>query len=159
IPSPGWRSASSPTCGTARSTSRRTPATRADWPPSTGWPVRSPSAASSRTCSSAPWTCFTRCDADGSNQEAVRMSIDPADDTLPRGVRLLYPPRLNKLMAFSEEERETLGLIGLVPEGFDDEERQLQRVHLQLGQKTTDLERYVFLSSLQDNDETLFYSA
>src|ERR1019366_5704868 len=36
-------------------------------------------------------------------------------------------------------------------------ELQLQRVHLQLSQKTTDLERYVFLSSLQDNDETLFY--
>jgi malate dehydrogenase (oxaloacetate-decarboxylating)(NADP+) len=87
------------------------------------------------------------------------MSIDPSNDSLPRGVSLLYHPRLNKLMAFTEEERETLGLIGLVPEGFDDEERQLQRVHLQLGKKTSDLERYVFLSSLQDNDETLFYSA
>ena len=87
------------------------------------------------------------------------MSSESADSKLPRGVELLHHPRLNKLTAFTEAEREALGLVGLVPEGVDTEERQLQRVHLQLGQKNTDLERYVFLSSLQDNDETLFYMA
>jgi malate dehydrogenase (oxaloacetate-decarboxylating)(NADP+) len=87
------------------------------------------------------------------------MASDRAPNSLPRGVEVLHNPRLNKLTAFSEAEREALGLVGLLPEGLDSEERQLQRVHLQLGQKTTDLERYVFLSSLQDNDETLFYRA
>ena len=77
--------------------------------------------------------------------------------TLPRGVDLLHNPRLNKSTAFSEVEREAMGLIGLLPEGVDTDEVQLQRVHLQLSEKTTDLERYIFLSSLQDNDETLFY--
>jgi malate dehydrogenase (oxaloacetate-decarboxylating)(NADP+) len=76
---------------------------------------------------------------------------------VPRGADLLHSPRLNKSTAFSEAEREALGLVGLVPEGIDTEELQLQRVHFQLSQKTTELEKYVFLSSLQDNNETLFY--
>ncbi|MBM3996764.1 MAG: NAD-dependent malic enzyme [Planctomycetes bacterium] len=78
---------------------------------------------------------------------------------LPYGADLLHHPRWNKSTAFTEAEREAFGLIGLLPEGIDTEELQLQRVHLQLNQKTTDLEKYIFLSSLQDNDETLFYKA
>jgi malate dehydrogenase (oxaloacetate-decarboxylating)(NADP+) len=74
-----------------------------------------------------------------------------------RGVGLLRDPRLNKSTAFTEAEREKLGLLGLVPEGIDTEENQLQRVLLQLGRKTTDIEKYIYLSALQDNDETLYY--
>ena len=77
--------------------------------------------------------------------------------SLPRGTNLLQNPRLNKSTAFSEAEREALGLVGLLPEGVDTEELQLKRVHFQLSHKTTDLEKYIFLSSLQDNDEILFY--
>ena len=77
--------------------------------------------------------------------------------TTLRGIFLLRDPRLNKSTAFSEAEREALGLIGLVPEGIDSEDTQVQRVLLQLAQKPTDLEKYIFLSQLQDTDETLFY--
>jgi malate dehydrogenase (oxaloacetate-decarboxylating)(NADP+) len=77
----------------------------------------------------------------------------------PRGTELLHNPRLNKGTAFTEVEREALGLVGLLPEGVDTEELQLQRVRLQLDQKTSDIEKYIFLSSLQDNNETLFYKA
>jgi malate dehydrogenase (oxaloacetate-decarboxylating)(NADP+) len=66
--------------------------------------------------------------------------------TTLRGISLLRDPRLNKLTAFSETERESLGLVGLVPEGIDNEDTQVQRVLLQLGQKPTDLEKYIFLS-------------
>lgn len=76
---------------------------------------------------------------------------------LPRGVQLLRDPRMNKSTAFTEAEREALGLTGLVPEGVDTEENQLNRVLLQLGHKATDLERYVVLSALQDNNEALYY--
>jgi len=65
----------------------------------------------------------------------------------PRGVQLLRDPRLNKSTAFTEPEREAFGLIGLVPEGVDTEENQLQRVHLQLSQKSTDLDKYIYGSS------------
>src|SRR4029077_20336068 len=59
--------------------------------------------------------------------------------------------------AFSQAEREALGLVGLLPEGIDSEETQIERVHLQLARKPNDLEKYIFLSQLQDADETLFY--
>src|SRR3989441_2793876 len=75
----------------------------------------------------------------------------------PRGTDLLHDPRRNKSTAFSEEEREALGLLGLLPEGIDDLDTQLRRALAQLDGKTTDLERYIYLSQLQDTDETLFY--
>jgi malate dehydrogenase (oxaloacetate-decarboxylating)(NADP+) len=77
----------------------------------------------------------------------------------PRGVHLLRDPSLNKSTAFTEPEREALGLVGLVPEGVDTEENQLRRVLLQLSKKTTDIDRYIYLAALQDNDETLYYKA
>ena len=77
--------------------------------------------------------------------------------TTLRGISLLRDPRLNKSTAFTESEREALGLVGLVPEGIDSEDTQIQRVLFQLGQKPTDLEKYIYLSQLQDMDETLFY--
>src|SRR5437879_12363941 len=75
----------------------------------------------------------------------------------PRGTDLLHDPRRNKSTAFSEKEREALGLLGLLPEGIDDLDTQLRRALAQLDGKTTDLERYIYLSQLQDTDETLFY--
>jgi len=77
--------------------------------------------------------------------------------TNPRGLALLRDPRLNKSTAFTESEREALGLLGLLPEGLDSEETQIQRVHLHLSQKPNDLEKYIYLSQLQDMDETLFF--
>ncbi len=75
-----------------------------------------------------------------------------------RGERILHDPRLNKSTAFTEAEREQLGLVGLLPDGIETLELQLQRVALQLDAKTTDLERYIFLNQLLDYDETLFYA-
>jgi len=70
---------------------------------------------------------------------------------------LLYNPRLNKGTAFSEHERERLGLVGLLPDGVEDEETQLERQRIQLAQKPTPLDKYVFLSELQDRNERLYY--
>jgi malate dehydrogenase (oxaloacetate-decarboxylating)(NADP+) len=78
-------------------------------------------------------------------------------DTVKRGIDLLRDPQLNKATAFTEAERETLGLTGLLPAEVDSEETQVRRVLQQLGQKPTDLERYIGLISLLDANETLFY--
>src|SRR6516165_696466 len=78
-------------------------------------------------------------------------------NTTVKGISLLRDPRLNKSTASTESEREALGLVGLVPDGIDSEDIQIQRVLLQLGQKPNDLEKYIFLSQPQDTDETLFY--
>src|SRR5215467_224917 len=74
-----------------------------------------------------------------------------------RGIGLIHDPVLNKATAYTEVERLALGLVGLVPDVTESEDLQLRRVLQQLGHKTTDLERYIYLISLLDNDETLFY--
>jgi len=74
-----------------------------------------------------------------------------------RGIELLHDPRRNKSTAFTEAEREGLGLTGLLPSGVEDEEAQVRRAQQQLGDKPTDLERYIYLIGLLDTDEVLFY--
>jgi malate dehydrogenase (oxaloacetate-decarboxylating)(NADP+) len=74
-----------------------------------------------------------------------------------RGIDVLRDPEINKSIAFTEAERDALGLTGLLPSGCDTEETQVQRVMLQLGTKNTDIERYVYLINLLDTNEALFY--
>ena len=74
-----------------------------------------------------------------------------------RGIDLLLDPSLNKSTAFTEFEKEALGLVGLVPDVTESEDQQLRRVMSQLAQKPTDLERYIYLINLLDHNETLFY--
>jgi malate dehydrogenase (oxaloacetate-decarboxylating)(NADP+) len=76
---------------------------------------------------------------------------------LPRGEALLHDPLLNKGTAFTAAEREALGLRGLLPPNVHTMEEQLARVLENYRQKQTDLERYIYLVSLQDRNETLFY--
>jgi malate dehydrogenase (oxaloacetate-decarboxylating)(NADP+) len=70
---------------------------------------------------------------------------------------LLYNPRLNKGTAFTEEERERHGIVGLLPDGVEDTEVQLERQRVQLARKPTALDKYIFLSELQDRNERLYY--
>ncbi len=74
-----------------------------------------------------------------------------------RGQMLLEIPLLNKGSAFSEEERRELGLLGLLPAHVSSPEEQLERTYHNFRQKTSDIEKYVFLASLQDRNETLYY--
>ena len=74
-----------------------------------------------------------------------------------RGIAVLQDPKLNKSTAFTEQEKQALGLVGLVPDVTESEDLQLQRVNLQLAQKPTDLERYIYLINLLNHNETLFY--
>ncbi len=73
------------------------------------------------------------------------------------GQRLLDDPLLNKSSAFPEEERRALGLLGLLPLHTSTIEEQLQRVYENYQRKDSDIERYIFLTALQDRNETLFY--
>src|SRR5688500_18276071 len=73
------------------------------------------------------------------------------------GQLLLDDPLLNKSSAFPEEERLALGLVGLLPYHASTIEEQLERVYENYRRKDSDIERYIFLSALQDRNETLFY--
>ena len=74
-----------------------------------------------------------------------------------RGIELLWDPSLNKSTAFTEAEKQALGLVGLVPDVTETEGPAISRVMMQLGHKTTDLDRYIYLVNLLDHNETLFY--
>jgi malate dehydrogenase (oxaloacetate-decarboxylating)(NADP+) len=77
--------------------------------------------------------------------------------TNKRGIELLHDPSLNKSTAFTEAEKQALGIVGLVPDVTETEDLQLSRVMMQLGHKNTDLDRYIYLINLLDHNETLFY--
>lgn len=73
------------------------------------------------------------------------------------GQRLLDDPLLNKSSAFPESERRELGLMGLLPPHISTIAEQLARVYENYRRKDNDIERYIFLTALQDRNETLFY--
>jgi malate dehydrogenase (oxaloacetate-decarboxylating)(NADP+) len=77
--------------------------------------------------------------------------------SLPRGVDLLHDPRLNKGTAFTEAERDALGLRGLLPPRVFTQAEQVRRVMESFRAKPDNLERYIYLTSLQDRNERLFY--
>src|SRR5262252_9469587 len=73
------------------------------------------------------------------------------------GHRLLDEPLCNEGSAFSEADRRRLKLLGLLPYHCSTAAEQLTRVYGNYRRKDNDLERYIFLTSLQDRNETLFY--
>jgi malate dehydrogenase (oxaloacetate-decarboxylating)(NADP+) len=73
------------------------------------------------------------------------------------GLELLRSPKANKGTAFSLEEKKELGLEGLLPDKVESLALQLQRVLKELGCKSSDYERYIFLMNLLERNETLFY--
>ena len=77
--------------------------------------------------------------------------------TAKHGIEVLLDPSFNKSTAFTEAEKQALGIVGLVPDVTESEDLQLSRVMMQLGHKATDLDRYIYLVNLLDHNETLFY--
>lgn len=76
---------------------------------------------------------------------------------IPRGIDLLANPSLNKGSAFSLEEREALGLRGLLPPRPFSQTEQAQRNIENLRKRTSDLDRYVDLMDLMGRNRSLFY--
>jgi malate dehydrogenase (oxaloacetate-decarboxylating) len=74
-----------------------------------------------------------------------------------RGQQLLTDPFLNKGSAFTEEERIRLGLVGLLRPTISDIETQSVRSYEMYARKQDDIEKYIFLQSLLNRNETLFY--
>ena len=74
-----------------------------------------------------------------------------------KGVARLRDVSLTKGTAFSLEERERFGLRGLLPAEVCTQEVQVERTLANMRRKAYDIERYIFLASLQDRNERLFY--
>lgn len=78
-------------------------------------------------------------------------------ETTKRNFDVLHDGTLNRSVGFTKDEREKLGLRGLLPYSSISQDVQVQRVMNNLRRKNNDIERYVLLSSLQDRNEKLFY--
>jgi len=74
-----------------------------------------------------------------------------------RGKTLLQDELLNKGTGFSDDERETFELMGLLPAVVNTIEQQAERTHQSVARKQADLDKYITLAALQDRNETLYY--
>ncbi|CAG0881480.1 unnamed protein product [Cyprideis torosa] len=82
------------------------------------------------------------------------------DNTCPstvRGIDFIRDGKLNKGMAFTLEERQKLGIHGLIPPRFKTQEEQVDLCLMNLSRYTEDLNKYIYLSGLQERNERLFY--
>jgi malate dehydrogenase (oxaloacetate-decarboxylating) len=82
----------------------------------------------------------------------------PCLNTALTGYALLSNPILNKGMAFTSSEREEFNLLGLIPPHQIDLAVQRARSYEAYGNKSFDIEKYIYLRDLQDSNETLFYN-
>ena len=74
-----------------------------------------------------------------------------------RGSAVLSSPTINRGTAFTLEERDALGLNGLLPTGVSTLEGQLRRACAQCRRQANDLRKWVYLANLRDRNEVLFY--
>jgi malic enzyme len=84
------------------------------------------------------------------------VGLAPGPDGL-RGAALLAHRGYNRDAAFTDEERDALGLRGLMPCGVASVAQQVALELEHLHRKSDDLEKYIGLAALQDRNETLFY--
>jgi malate dehydrogenase (oxaloacetate-decarboxylating) len=73
------------------------------------------------------------------------------------GPNLLTTPLLNKGSAFNEAERINFNLTGLLPPRYETIDEQASRAYMQFKTYENNLEKHIYLRSIQDNNETLFY--
>ena len=86
-----------------------------------------------------------------------KRSLPPLPEWYPRGTALLRDPTLNKGTAFSDHERDVLGLRGLLPPHVATQDEQVARVLENFHRLKTPLSKYIMLSSLLDRNEALFF--
>lgn len=60
-------------------------------------------------------------------------------------------------MAFTIEERQSLGIHGLLPPCIKTQEEQIRLCKLNVEGYDSDLSKYIYLMGLQDRNERLFY--
>ncbi len=76
---------------------------------------------------------------------------------MTKGYALLQDPDQSKSFSYSSQERQELGLRGLLPWKQRTMQEELDICMEAIQQKESDLEKYIYLAGLQDRDERLFY--
>lgn len=74
-----------------------------------------------------------------------------------KGIKLLKDKRKNKSTAFTREERDGLGLRGLLPHAVSTQDMQVQRILRNLRRLDDDIDRYTALNALMHRNDRLYY--
>ena len=80
-----------------------------------------------------------------------------SQSSIAHGVKLLHDPLHNKGTAFTEIERDALGLRGLLPPHIHTQDEQMERFLLNMRNLSDPLEKFMALSALHDRNEALFF--
>ena len=96
------------------------------------------------------------------NQASMAFKRHFADDYFVggitmRGHQILNDSFKNKGTAFTQEERQELGLVGLLPPYVQTLEEQAAQTYAHMHQKGSDLEKRLFLMEIFNTNRTLFY--
>jgi malic enzyme len=91
---------------------------------------------------------YTR-ERDASGREREKVTL--------RGTQLLNHPMYNRSTAFTRDERQALGLDGLLPATVASQDMQARRAYGNIARKDDPLERFIGLAAIQDRNEHLFY--
>ncbi len=83
------------------------------------------------------------------HKDVVELSLPPEE--------ILNLPLINKGTAFTQEERDALGLNGFLPTHIATIEEQMKRTYENFGRQKTPLDKYVFLMGIMNRNELLFY--
>jgi malate dehydrogenase (oxaloacetate-decarboxylating) len=86
-----------------------------------------------------------------------RQNSESCCETKARGLDVLNSPQLNKGTAFTADERNALGLNGLLPSDVGTLDSQVRRAYIQYDRLPDALSRNIYLTSLHDRNEVLFY--
>ena len=76
---------------------------------------------------------------------------------IPAIPEVLEDPLLDRGTAFTEDERDALGLVGRLPSAVQTLDQQAQRAYLQLHRQGSDLAKNVYMEQLHDRNEVLYY--
>lgn len=91
------------------------------------------------------------------SDDSRNIKVHSHTSVFPTGVDLINDPFLNKGTAFTAEERQALGLRGLLPPRVNSEAEQVTRALENIRRYPSDLQKYICMISLQDMNRTLFY--
>ncbi|KAI5712807.1 hypothetical protein M8J76_007630 [Diaphorina citri] len=77
--------------------------------------------------------------------------------SMVQGIDHIRDPRLNKGLAFSLRERQQLGIHGLMPPTIKNQDQQIEVCRESVRRFQEDLNKFTYLSELQDRNERLFF--